>query len=93
MKRLIIKLLNKIISNIEKDINKQTDDTNIEDVVEKYHKHIKSLPYIDYYDRFGKFIKTDKLVPIGWWVCLEDGKVYEHRGNGIVILISNNLYV
>ena len=101
MKKLIIKLLNKIINSIREDIDKQEDNTNIEDVVEKYHKYIRSLPYVKYYTADGKFIKEDKQVPFKNWVCLEDGRVYEYIGKKfihgkerhIVQLISNNLYI
>lgn len=33
MKKLIIKILNKIIDSIRKDIEEQEDDTNIEDIL------------------------------------------------------------
>lgn len=101
MKKLIIKLLNKIIYSIEKDINNQTDDTKLEDVLEKYHKYIQSLPYVKYYTADGKFVKEDKQVLLREWVCLENGRVYEYIGKKIihgkerhvVQLITNNLYI
>lgn len=101
MKKLIIKILNKIIDSIQKDINEQEDNTNIEDVVEKYHKYIQSLPYVKYYTRDGKFVKEDKQVLLREWVCLDNGKVYEYIGKKLIYgkvrhvvqLISNNLYV
>lgn len=84
MKKLIIKLLNKIIDYIIKSINEQKDDTNIEDVMEKYHKYIQSLPYVKYYTVDGKFVKEDKQVVLREWVCLEDGRVYEYIGKKII---------
>lgn len=33
MKKLIIKLLNKIIDSIRKDIDEQEDDTNLDDIL------------------------------------------------------------
>lgn len=84
MKKLIIKFLNKIIDSIRKDIDEQEDNTNIEDVVEKYHKYIQSLPYVKYYTADGKFIKEDKQVPFKNWVCLEDGRVYEYIGKKFI---------
>lgn len=33
MKKLIIKLLNKIIDSIRKSVDEQEDDTNIEDIL------------------------------------------------------------
>lgn len=60
MKKLIIKLLNKIINSIRKSIDEQEDNTNIEDILEPYHKYIQSLPYVKYYTADGKFIKEDK---------------------------------
>lgn len=80
MKKLIIKLLNKIIDSIRKDIDEQEDNTNIEDVLEKYHKYIQSLPYVKYYTEDGKFIKEDKRVILREWVTLKDGRVYEYIG-------------
>ena len=101
MKKLIIKLLNKIIDSIRKSIDEQEDNTNIEDILEPYRKYIQSLPYVKYYTTDGKFIKEDKQVLLKEWVCLEDGRVYEYIGKKlihgkerhIVQLISNNLYI
>lgn len=84
MKRLIIKILNKIIDSIRKSIDEQEDNTNIEDVVEKYHKYIRSLPYVKYYTADGKFIKEDKQVLLREWVCLEDGRIYEYIGKKLI---------
>ena len=39
MKKLIIKLLNKIIDSIRKSINEQEDDTNIEDILYFLNKY------------------------------------------------------
>ena len=39
MKKLIIKLLNKIIDSIRKSIDKQEDDTNIENILKFINKN------------------------------------------------------
>lgn len=39
MKKLIIKLLNKIIDSIRKDIDEQEDNTNIEDILHFLNKY------------------------------------------------------
>lgn len=39
MKKLIIKILNKIINIIRKDIDEQEDDTNIEDILKFINKN------------------------------------------------------
>lgn len=84
MKQLIIKLLNKIIDSIIKSIDKQEDNTNIEDILESYHKYIQSLPYVKYYTADGKFVKEDKQVVLKEWVCLKDGRIYEYVGKKLI---------
>lgn len=84
MKKLIIKILNKIINSIRKDIDEQEDDTNLEDILEPYHKYIQSLPYVKYYTTDGKFVKEDKQVLLREWVCLEDGRIYEYIGKKLI---------
>ena len=39
MKKLIIKLLNKIIDSIRKSVDEQEDDTNIEDILYFLNKY------------------------------------------------------
>jgi hypothetical protein len=58
MKKLIIKLLNKIIDSIRKDINKQEDNTNLEDILkfinknkENKRKDFRELGNASFYDK------------------------------------------
>lgn len=39
MKKLIIKILNKIIDSIRKDIEEQEDNTNLEDILKSINKN------------------------------------------------------
>ena len=58
MKKLIIKLLNKIIDSIRKDIEEQKDNTNIEDILdfinenkENKRKGFRELCSASFYDK------------------------------------------
>lgn len=58
MKKLIIKLLNKIIDSIRKSIDEQEDNTNIEDILksidknkENKRKDFRELGSASFYDK------------------------------------------